>query len=140
MIGDRGRNLLRALAAAETEPHRLLAANRLAAHIHLAEGYVSRAFCIKPHDFFIDTRGPKHVAEARQLIMYLAHVEFGLPLTAVGRRYFRDRSTASYACRTIEHRREDPLFDQLVCEIEDLITLRKDPLFISGAGGQNELS
>ncbi|QDG76984.1 helix-turn-helix domain-containing protein [Labrenzia sp. PHM005] len=129
MIGNRGGNFLIVSADVEKEPHRLLAANRLAAHLHLAEGYVSRAFCIKPHDFYIVTRGPKHVAEARQLIMYLAHVEFGLPLAVVGRKYQRDRSTASYACRTIEHRREDPFFDQLVSEIEDLITLRKDPLF-----------
>jgi hypothetical protein len=129
MNADRGGELLKVFEAVLADPHRLLVANRLAAHLHLAEGYVSRAFCIRPHDFYIDTRGPKHVAEARQLIMYLAHVEFGLPLAAVGRMYLRDRSTASHACKKVEIKREDPVFDELVCEIENLITLRKDPLF-----------
>lgn len=129
MIGDRGRKILQVIGTAHAEPHRLLAANRLAAHLHLAEGYVSRAFCITPLDFYIHTRGPKHVAEARQVIMYLAHVEFGLPLADVGRRYLRDRSTASHACRKVEGMREDPVFDELVSDIEKLITLRADPLF-----------
>lgn len=129
MIGDRGQVLPQAIDLVQGVPHCLLTDNRLAAHLHLAEGYVSRAFCIKPHDFYIDTRGPKHVAEARQVIMYLAHVEFGMPLADVGRRYFRDRSTASHACRKVEGMREDPIFDELVSEIEQLITLRADPLF-----------
>ena len=109
--------------------HHRLADNRIAAHLHLAEGYVSKAYCIKPGDFYIVTRGERNVAEARQLMMYLAHVEFGLTLKDAGKRYHRDRSTASYACRTIEDRRDDPLFDAMVCQIEDLVSLREDPLF-----------
>jgi len=102
---------------------------RLAAHLHLAEGYVSRVFCIKPSDFFMRTRGRKPVAEARQLVMYLAHVEFGLPLKEVGQRYFRDRSTASHACKTTESRRDDPGFDTIVRDIEARVSLTDDPLF-----------
>ncbi|GGB50657.1 hypothetical protein GCM10011316_23490 [Roseibium aquae] len=108
--------------------------NRIAAHLHLAEGYVSRAFCIKPSEFYSKTRGRRHVAEARQLVMYLAHVEFGLPLREVGLRYDRDRTTASHACRATEDRRDDPGFDDIVRDIEALISLRNDPLFRPAAG------
>lgn len=134
MTEGRGDKRLRRNRGAFKGLHHLLADNRIAAHLHLAEGYVSRAFCIKPGEFFINSRGPKNVAEARQLMMYLAHVEFGIPLRAVGQRYQRDRTTASYACRTIENRREDPVYDELVREIENLVSLRGDPLFASGEG------
>jgi len=112
-----------------------VADNRLAAHLHLAEGYVSQVFCIKPSDFFMRTRGRRPVAEARQLVMYLAHVEFGLPLREVGKRYFRDRSTASYACRKTENRRDDPRFDTIVRVIEARVSLTNDPLFDGKAEG-----
>ncbi|MEP3045821.1 MAG: helix-turn-helix domain-containing protein [Roseibium sp.] len=134
MVGQRGAQWLGGHDASYICVHHLLTDNRIAAHLHLAEGYVSRAFCIKPRDFFIHTRGRRNVAEARQLIMYLAHVEFGFPLSAVARRYFRDRTTASYACKIVESRRENPDFDEFVSEIEDLITLRQDPLFASILG------
>jgi hypothetical protein len=129
MFNDRGGVIHDTYGPLRAKPLCLLEENRLEAHLHLAEGYVSRAFCIKPMDFFTLNRGPKHVSDARQLMMYLAHVEFGLSLALVGRRYFRDRSTASHACKKIEIMREDPFFDELVSEIEALITLRRDPLF-----------
>jgi chromosomal replication initiation ATPase DnaA len=102
----------------------LLADNRIAAHLHLAEGYVSRAFCIKPCELYRTTRGRAHVAEARQLVMYLAHVEIGLRLAEIAHRYRRDRSTVAYACREIESRRDDGAFDEMVCQIEQLISMR----------------
>ncbi|MEP3430913.1 MAG: helix-turn-helix domain-containing protein [Roseibium sp.] len=129
MFVDRRGDYQRRFGVSQTGVHHLLADKRIAAHIHLAEGYVSRAFCIKPKEFYTQTRGPQNVAEARQLIMYLAHVEFGMPLSKVGKRYLRDRTTASYACKKIEIRREDPDYDEFVSEIENLITLRQDPLF-----------
>ncbi|MBO6757753.1 MAG: hypothetical protein JJ902_15575 [Roseibium sp.] len=116
------------LATGPDAAFRLLKDNRIAAHLHLAEGYVSRAFCIKPCEFYAATRGKQHVAEARQLVMYLAHVELGMPLSEIGRRYCRDRSTASYACRATEERRDDPKFDEIVCEIETLVSLRNDSI------------
>lgn len=113
----------------------LLADNRIAAHLHLAEGYVSRAYCIKPCELYRSTRGRAHVAEARQLVMYLAHVEIGLPLAEVARRYRRDRSTVAYACREIENRRDDGAFDEMVSQIETLISLRDGGRFHEQAGG-----
>lgn len=102
----------------------LLADNRVAAHLHLAEGYVARAHGIKPIELYSLTRGPIHVARGRQLVMYLAHIQLFMSLAEVGRHYFRDRSTASYACKVIESKRDDPDFDDFVTELEELITLR----------------
>ncbi|WP_161599742.1 helix-turn-helix domain-containing protein [Roseibium sediminis] len=111
-----------------------LVQNRVAAHLHIAEGYVSRAYCIRPSQFFLQTRGERHVSQARQLVMYLAHVELGLSLEHVGHRYHRHRSTAAYACRVTESRRDDPEFDELVSQLETLISLKDDPLFFSVCG------
>ena len=102
----------------------LLADNRMAAHLHIAEGYVARCYCIKPAEFYLSTRGRAHVAEARHLIMYLAHVEIGMSHADIASRYHRDRSTVAYACRMVEDRRDDPGFDVMVSEIECLISLR----------------
>lgn len=104
---------------------------RRKAHLHLLEGYVARAYLVEPADIYSRTRGRADVAEARQLIMYLAHVEMGLSMAEVAYRYGRDRSTAAYACREVEDRREDPVFDNLVSHIEALITMRRDPVACS---------
>ncbi|MEJ8473918.1 helix-turn-helix domain-containing protein [Roseibium algae] len=113
---------------------RLLADNRTAAHLHLAEGYVARAYCIRPEDLYQKTRGRAHVAEARHLVMYLSHVEIGMRLIEVARRYNRDRSTVAYACRRIEDGRDDPSFDMMVCQIEQLISMR-DESSVPAIGG-----
>ncbi len=108
-----------------------LASRRIAAHLHLAEGYISRAFCIMPGEFYLPTRGPRNVSEARQLVMYIARVEFGLPTREIARRYQRDSSTVSHACRKTEDRRDDPSFDEIVTEIEGLVTLKWDPALLN---------
>ncbi|MTI42655.1 DnaA-like protein [Roseibium hamelinense] len=125
---DRGKSKGPGLAASR-RVFSALWESRIAAHLHLAEGYVSKAYCVLPVEFYDDGRGPRRVCEARQLLMYLAHVEFGLPLSEVARRYRRDRSTAHHACRKIEDQRDDPAFDEMVSKIEELISLRADPLF-----------
>ncbi|NVK33177.1 MAG: hypothetical protein HWE23_01780 [Rhodobacteraceae bacterium] len=99
-----------------------LADRRAAAQLHLAEGYVARAFCIKPNDLYQQTRGRSHIAEARQLVMYLAHVELGMSISFVAQHFGRDRSTVAYACREVEQRREAPEFNELVTEIEELVS------------------
>ena len=51
--------------------------------------------------------------------MYLAHVGCGLTYSEVGRLFGRDRTTASYACRLIEDRRDDPDFDASLDLLEE---------------------
>jgi chromosomal replication initiation ATPase DnaA len=63
-------------------------------------------------------RGPRKVAFARQLAMYLTHVGFGLNLTEVGACFERDRTTVRHACALVEDRRDQPAFDLAVSALE----------------------
>lgn len=63
-------------------------------------------------------RGPRRVAFARQLAMYLTHVGFGLNLTEVGACFERDRTTVRHACALVEDRRDQPAFDLAVSALE----------------------
>ncbi|MEA2992584.1 MAG: hypothetical protein QOD40_1504 [Alphaproteobacteria bacterium] len=65
------------------------------------------------------SRGAASVAFARQSAMYLAHVVFSLSYAEVGRAFHRDRTTAAHACRLIEERRDDPVFDAVLGALED---------------------
>jgi chromosomal replication initiation ATPase DnaA len=76
------------------------------------------AFAVSRADLRAPQRGPAPVALARQCAMYLAHVGFGLNFTEVGRLFNRDRTTAAYACRVIEERRDDPAIDILLGVLE----------------------
>ncbi|MBY0532677.1 MAG: DNA replication initiation ATPase [Xanthobacteraceae bacterium] len=66
-------------------------------------------------------RSPRRVSTARQIGMYLAHTAAGLPLAKVAEYFGRDRTTAAYACRLIEDRRDDRKFDDEMTELENLL-------------------
>ncbi len=66
-------------------------------------------------------RSSRRVSTARQIGMYLAHTAAGLPLAKVAAYFGRDRTTAAYACRLIEDRRDDRKFDAELAELEDLL-------------------
>jgi hypothetical protein len=63
---------------------------------------------------FQPDRGQADIALARQLAMYLMHVEFGRLYADVGRFFHRDRTTVSHACALIEDLRDDPEFDVML--------------------------
>ena len=63
-------------------------------------------------------RGPRRIAFARQLAMYLTHVGFGVTLTEVGLCFERDRTTVRHACALVEDRRDQPAFDLSVSALE----------------------
>ena len=65
--------------------------------------------------------GPRRVSSARQIAMYLAHTVGGLPLPRVAEYFGRDRTTAAYACRLVEDRRDDREFDAQLGLLEDLM-------------------
>ncbi len=69
--------------------------------------------------FFHHSRCKSHIADARQLAMYLLHVSLGNSMNEVGRFFGRDRTTVSHACARIEDKRDDLSFDEMVCELED---------------------
>jgi hypothetical protein len=76
------------------------------------------AFAVSPLELNAATRRGPYIAFARQSAMYLAHVAFGLSFSDVGRGFGRDRTTAAYACRLIEERRDDPAIDRVLGSLE----------------------
>jgi len=52
--------------------------------------------------------------------MYLAHVVLGLNYREVGELFRRDRTTAAYACRLVEDRRDDPAIDIRLDMLEEI--------------------
>lgn len=56
-------------------------------------------------------RGETHLAFARQVAMYLAHVAGQLTMKEIAQYFDRDRSTVSHGCINIEDRRDSPIFD-----------------------------
>ena len=75
------------------------------------ESLVGSAFQVPLNDLRAPCRGSPETAFARQVAMYLAHVELGLSLTIVGTQFGRDRTTVSHACGRVEDRRDDPVVD-----------------------------
>ena len=89
-----------------------------AAQVALTQETIAGAFKISLAEMRAPTRRAAPVAQARQIAMYLMHVSFGLSLSAVGRHFGRDRTTAAHACRQIEDRRDDADFDVLMDRLE----------------------
>lgn len=82
------------------------------------EQAVAHVFGVPSEDILNTTRGKASSARARQVIMYLHHVAFGLTLTEVGSRYNRDRTTVAHACGLVEDQRDDPAFDRALDLLE----------------------
>ena len=97
----------------------------------LLEHAVARVFLGTGAELWSVRRGSPPVVFARQVAMYLAHVEWGLTLTQVGRIAARDRTTVAHACGLIEDLRDDPVFDRslelLGSVLEVLSPLRRTP-------------
>jgi chromosomal replication initiation ATPase DnaA len=98
------------------------AASRLARRVDLATHAVAVAFDVEAQAMKAPTRGERDIAFARQTAMYLAHVALGMTLSQVARGFGRDRTTARYACRVVEDRREEPAFDAQVRGIESALS------------------
>ena len=84
----------------------------------LAATATAAAFALPVGELQATTRRAPYVAFARQSAMYLSHVAFGLSYSEVGRAFGRDRTTAAYACRLVEDRRDDPAVDAMLGPLE----------------------
>ncbi len=71
-------------------------------------------------------RGCATVAFARQVAIYLSHTRLGLNYTEAGAYFGRDRTTAAYACRTVEEKREDPAVDAAIDFLERALEVCHD--------------
>ncbi|MFN0218063.1 MAG: helix-turn-helix domain-containing protein [Hyphomicrobium sp.] len=76
------------------------------------ESMVTEVFGVQAGSLTRRERGVRPIALARQVAMYIAHVNFGLTMTEVGRLFRRDRTTVAHACLRVEIRRDDALFDR----------------------------
>ncbi|WP_128292572.1 helix-turn-helix domain-containing protein [Afifella aestuarii] len=83
-----------------------------------AEAALGAVFRVGHHDLRKAGRGVARVAQTRQAAMYLVHVGSGLTLTKVGAHFGRDRTTVAHGCRMIEERRDEPVFDQVLENLE----------------------
>jgi hypothetical protein len=95
----------------------------VAAKCRCLESVVAATFRLSRAELRGASRGEAQIAFARQVAMYVAHVWFALPLTEVGRRFDRDRTTVAHACRVVEDRRDDPRIDRVVAAIESAAEL-----------------
>jgi hypothetical protein len=95
------------------------------ARLVLAE--VGRAFATEQGQLLSTGRCAAPIALARQVAMYLLHVELGRHLSEVGRLLGRDRTTVSHACAHVEDLREDSSFDGRIDDIELAIRLGRLP-------------
>ncbi len=86
--------------------------------IRVAQTVVAGVFQVSPADLRAASRGPAHVALARQVAMYLCHVSLGFDHGRVARAFGRDRTTASHACKVVEDRRDDPEFERRIAILD----------------------
>lgn len=81
-------------------------------------GCVARDFGVAAEILAAPTRGAPRVALARQVAMYLLHVDYALSCETIGRMFGRDRTTVSHACRVIEDSRDDVWLDCRLVALE----------------------
>lgn len=70
-------------------------------------------------------RGSAEIARARQIAMYLLHTSLSIPYADVAVMFARDRTTVSHACRTIEDLRDDPMHDDQIVRLEEMVVLAR---------------
>lgn len=93
----------------------------------LIELAVTRVFGVHAEAIAGTSRGRAHVALARQVAMYLAHVACGYNLTQVGEIFARDRTTVAYACMIVEDRRDEVQFDRVIDLLEQSVAALIEP-------------
>lgn len=67
------------------------------------------------------SRCSQDIARVRQIAMYLCNTTLGISLTAIGRVFGRDRTTAGHAVQLIEDLRDDAEFDRIMEHSERVI-------------------
>ena len=92
------------------------------------ESLVGSAFAVPRDDLRGASRGSPQTAFARQVAMYIAHVELGLSLSMVGCQFGRDRTTVSHACGRVEDRRDDPVLDLALFCLAGAVARRRKAL------------
>lgn len=93
----------------------------------MIERTVAQVFGIHARDLRRMSRGRAHVAQARQVAMYLTHVVLGLSLSQTGDLFRRDRTTVAHACTVVEDLRDDLVFDRVLELLEGILPAILNP-------------
>ena len=91
-----------------------------------AREVAARSFDITPDQILSASRGRAHIALARQVAMYMAHVICSISVNDIAVLFRRDRTTISYACKRVEDMRDDHYFDAQLEQLELLLEERMD--------------
>ena len=89
---------------------------------------VALATGVSPAEIASNSRRSKAAARARQIAIYLAHVNFNWPLIRVAFAFDRDRTTCGHACHRIEDMRENAAFDAKMTVLEACVKQAPDAL------------
>lgn len=92
--------------------------------VRLSKEIVCEAYSVPHADIQARDRSGSHLALARQVAMYLAHIIGQLTLNEIAQEFDRDRSTVSHACINIEDRRDSPIFDLQLEYLEEMMRKR----------------
>lgn len=87
----------------------------------VVESAVAVVFLVDLHELDGPSRGEARIALARQVSMYLLNCAFQISHTQIGRIYGRDRTTVRHACAVIEDRRDEPMFDRTLSNLEEIV-------------------
>jgi hypothetical protein len=86
---------------------------------------VACAMSVDTGDIMGEQRGTAEVAKARHVAMYLLHTFLSIPYGDVGAMFARDRTTVSHACRIVEDLRDDPMHDDFIARLEEMVELAR---------------
>lgn len=87
---------------------------RQRAQYNLILSYIAAAHNTRPEFLLADSRGSKHLSEARQVTNYLAHIVYGMNFTEIGYLAARDRTSIAHGCSRIEDMRDEPMRDRVL--------------------------
>jgi hypothetical protein len=94
---------------------------------------VSVAACgIRAAEIMTASRGRARCALARQIAMYLLHVECSRSLAATARLFRRHRSTVEHACGVVEDGRDGAPFDRAVTLLAAALIAQSTPMSFEG--------
>ena len=85
---------------------------RQRAQYNLVLSYMASAYRSKPEFLLTNSRGSKHLSDARHMTNYLAHVVFGINFTDIGKMALRDRTSIAHGCNRVEDLRDLPQYDR----------------------------
>ncbi|MEF2551779.1 helix-turn-helix domain-containing protein [Aurantimonas sp. A2-1-M11] len=129
------RGAIRDLSSSDEQGANVMPAVDIRSACRLAREIASAFLNVPVHDIDRPTRAIAPICEARHVSMYLAHVVFQVPLTAMAGEFGRDRTTVAHAVRRIEDRRDDANFDAVIERLERLSAAIRAAL---GGGGPQD--